>query len=148
MSEGSRSSSYGDENDLNLHSFIGISRGANRAMKRASGIFREHGLTTMQFAVLEVLYHKGDLKIGEIIEKILSTGGNMTVVIRNLEKQGYITKVVDPKDKRSMLIDLSDSGKNLIDDCFNKHMEYVKSSLQDLSKEDKNIVIDILRKVK
>jgi len=41
---------------------------------------------------MEALYHLGDLKICEIIEKTLSTSGNMTVVIRNLEKESYITR--------------------------------------------------------
>lgn len=60
------------------------------------------GLTSSQFAVLEALYNKGDLKICEIIEKILTTSGNITVVIKNLEKEEFISKYPDPEDKRSM----------------------------------------------
>ena len=90
---------YGEENDLNLKVVIGISR-ANQAIQKHSAVtFKEGGLTTAQFAVLEALYHKGTLTIQEIINSILSTGGNMTVVINNLEKEKLVERLVNPEDK-------------------------------------------------
>ncbi|NRT71882.1 DNA-binding MarR family transcriptional regulator [Clostridium beijerinckii] len=63
--------------------------------------------------MLEVLYHKGDLRVGEILEKTLSTGGNMTVIIDNLAKDNLIERRPDPKDMRASLISISEKGKNL-----------------------------------
>ena len=53
-----------------------------------SETFKADGLTPTQFSVLDVLYSKGPMKIGELLESILATSGNMTVVIRNMEKKG------------------------------------------------------------
>lgn len=52
-----------------------------------SETFKADGLTPTQFSVLDVLYSKGPMKIGELLESILATSGNMTVVIRNMEKK-------------------------------------------------------------
>ncbi|NRT87461.1 DNA-binding MarR family transcriptional regulator [Clostridium beijerinckii] len=60
-----------------------------------------------------MLYHKGDLRVSEILEKTLSTGGNMTVVIDNLAKDNLIERRPNPKDRRASLISLSEKGKNL-----------------------------------
>lgn len=54
---------------------------------KVSESYKEFELTPTQFAVLDVLYAKGTLKIGELINSMLATSGNMTVVIKNMEKR-------------------------------------------------------------
>lgn len=138
---------YGEENDLNLKVVIGISR-ANQAIQKHSAVtFKEGGLTTAQFAVLEALYHKGTLTIQEIINSILSTGGNMTVVINNLEKEKLVERLVNPEDKRSSLIEITGKGKKIIEDIFPNHLQSLKEEFQVLTKEEKQTLIAILKKL-
>lgn len=138
---------YGEENELNLKVVIGVSR-ANQAIQKHSAVtFKEGGLTTAQFAVLEALYHKGTLTIQEIIKSILSTGGNMTVVIHNLEKEKLIERHVNPEDKRSSLIEITDKGKKIIEEIFPNHLQGLKEEFQILTKEEKQTLITILKKL-
>lgn len=138
---------YVEENDLNLKVVIGISR-ANQAIQKHSAVtFKEGGLTTAQFAVLEALYHKGTLTIQEIINSILSTGGNMTVVINNLEKEKLVERLVNPEDKRSSLIEITGKGKKIIEDIFPNHLQSLKEEFQVLTKEEKQTLIAILKKL-
>lgn len=65
-----------------------------------SETFKADGLTPTQFSVLDVLYSKGPMKIGELLESILATSGNMTVVIRNMEKKGWVTRTTSPKSRK------------------------------------------------
>ena len=89
--------SYGKENDTNLKAFIGLSRTTQALHRRAGAIFNQGGLTSAQFCSAgRRLYHKGDLTINEIIDSILSTSGNMTVVINNLEKDAMIERNPNP----------------------------------------------------
>src|SRR5690554_6115814 len=81
--------SYGADNDLNLKALVTLSRCFQSVRRREMRTIKQVGLTAAQFGVLEILYHKGNLRIGEILEGTLSTGGNMTVVIENLEKTGF-----------------------------------------------------------
>ncbi len=138
---------YGEENDLNLKVVIGISR-ANQAIQKQSAVtFKEGGLTTAQFAVLEALYHKGTLTIQEIIKSILSTGGNMTVVINNLEKEKLIERHVNPEDKRSSLIEITQKGKKIIEEIFPNHLQSLKEVFKVLTIEEKQVLISILKKL-
>lgn len=138
---------YGEENDLNLKVVIGISR-ANQAIQKQSAVtFKGGGLTTAQFAVLEALYHKGTLTIQEIINSILSTGGNMTVVINNLEKEKLVERHINPEDKRSNLIEITEKGKNIIEEIFPNHLQSLKEEFQVLTKEEKQTLITILKKL-
>ncbi|MCR1955016.1 MarR family transcriptional regulator [Clostridioides mangenotii] len=142
-----KNNSYGKENDLNLKTLIALTRSTNKLNRRSNTVFRNHGLSTMQFAVLEVLYHKGDLRIGEIIEKILATGGNMTVVINNLVKEGMVEKYTDPKDSRSNIIHITDKGKSKIEEIFPEHLLDLDDFLKNISSEEKHKLIDILKKL-
>lgn len=67
-----------------------------------SETFKADGLTPTQLSVLDVLYSKGPMKIGELLESILATSGNMTVVIRNMEKKGWVTRTTSPKSRKPL----------------------------------------------
>lgn len=139
--------SYGETHDLNLKSIIAISRAAQVLHRNAAKTFKEGGLTLAQFSVLESLYHKGDMRICQIIEKTLSTGGNMTVVIDNLVKLGMIHKFVDPDDRRATMIRLSDTGRSLIEEIFPKHLQETEVLFEPLSNEEKETLIALLKKL-
>lgn len=139
--------SYGDSNDLNLKVFVRMSRATQAVQKRAANIFSKGGLTTSQFAVIEALYHKGDLTINEIIESILTTSGNITVVINNLQKAQLVGKCTNPEDKRSCLISITEKGKKKVEEIFPKHLKDLEESLDILSAEEKQFLITILKKI-
>jgi MarR family 2-MHQ and catechol resistance regulon transcriptional repressor len=139
--------SYGELSDLNLKTLIALTRGTQKVNKKEYRTIKEGGLTVSQFAVLEILYHKGDLRICEILEKALATGGNMTVVIDNLVKEGLVIRCNDPKDRRVNLISITEKGRQLISDIFPKHVENINEIFSVLTTEEKNTLIGILKKL-
>lgn len=142
-----REALYGHAHAQDLELVITLNRAANGHNRRAAEVFRRHGLTTMQFAVLEVLYHRGDLKIGEIIAKILSTGGNMTVVVNNLERDGMVARRVHPEDSRASLISITDRGRGKIEALFPEYLEVIGTFFRALSEKEKDVVAQSLRRV-
>lgn len=138
---------YGELSDLNLKALISLSRCNQTVNKRTYNTMKKGGLTISQFAVLEVLYHKGDLRISEIIEKILSTSGNMTVVVDNLEKENLVKRCPDPMDRRASLISITEAGKNLIEEIFPKHLENINELFNVLTLEEKKNLITTLKKL-
>ena len=140
-------STYGEVVDLNLKALIALSRCTHDVHKKEYKTIKEGGLTVSQFAVLEILYHKGDLRISEIIEKILSTGGNMTVVLDNLAKVNLVKRCTDPKDRRVNLISITDEGRSLISDIFPKHIENINGIFSNLTSEEKINLISLLKKL-
>lgn len=137
-----------NEDDLALHTLV-VFRRAERKLQSVEGkVVKAHHLTPMQFGVLEVLYTKGPLHVGDIIEKMLSTSGNMTVVIKNMEREGYICREEDPKDKRSFLISLTSKGREKIEEVLPEHVAHIKETFQILTKDEQKELINILKKFK
>ena len=136
------------ETNLNLSTLVVFTRAEQKIHKMEYETMKAGGLTSSQFAVLEALYNKGDLRICEIIEKILTTSGNITVVIKNLEKDELIIKYPDPEDKRSMIISLTDKGRKIMDDIFPKHVENINEIFNILTIEEKLELKKILKKFK
>lgn len=138
---------YGEENQLNLKLVIGFSRSALSLHRNTQRLVSEYGLTLPQFGVLEALYHLGSLRICDIIEKTLSTSGNMTVVIRNLEIDGLIHRFQDPQDKRVFRIEITEKGRGIIADLFPKHLEDLEKILQRLDPDEKEELLRLMKKM-
>lgn len=139
--------SYGHDSDLNLKTLVVLSRGTQSVRKKEIQTIKLGGLTPSQFGVLEVLYHKGDLRISEIIQKMLSTGGNMTVIIDNLEKDGLIKRYQSSDDRRSTIVSLTDKGKTLIEAIFPTHLENINNIFNVLNEDEKKTLIKLMKKL-
>lgn len=138
---------YGELSNLNLKTLIALTRSTQNVHKREYKTIKEGGLTVSQFGVLEILWHKGDLRVSEIIDKTLSTGGNMTVVIDNLVKDNLVMRYSDPKDKRVNLISITRKGRDLISEIFPKHLENVNEIFSILTSEEKRNLVSLLKKL-
>lgn len=142
-----KSRDYGKDNNINLSIVIGFARNYLSLERAAQRMLSGFNLTLTQFSVLETLYHLGDMRINLLIEKTLTTAGNMTVVIRNLEKGGLISRYPDPADKRASMICLSKKGKNLISKVFPIHLENLSLELNKLTPNEKEQLVFLLKKL-
>lgn len=116
---------------------------------KVSESFREFGLTPTQFGVLDVLFAKGGaMKIGELIDSMLATSGNMTVVIKNMEKNGWVTRTTCPTDKRAYLVTLTEAGRDLIQKALPAHIVVVEETFSVLTEEEQEQLIELLKKFK
>lgn len=135
------------EENINLKVVIGLRRAVNKLSKYETLAIKEAGLTMAQFGVLEALYNKGDLSVSKIIEKTLSTSGNMTVVIENLRKAGYITKYPCPTDKRISIISITKKGSDIIASIFPMHTDNIARALVSLDAKEKEQLVRLLKKL-
>lgn len=135
------------EDNINLKTLIALSRCSQNVHKREFETMKKGGLTVSQFAVLEVLYHKGDLRVSEILDKILATGGNMTVVIENLIKERLVKRNIDINDRRVNIISITDKGRDLMSQIFPEHVENINTIFNVLSTEEKQTLIRLLKKL-
>ncbi len=138
---------YGKENELNMKLTIALARTSSSEDRLTQNFLRPFDLTLSQFGVMEALYHLGDMKICELIEKTLSTSGNMTVVIRNLEASAYVTRYISTEDKRVSKIALTQKGHDLIEKIFPLHMDSLKSYFENLEDIEKEQLLMLLKKL-
>lgn len=139
--------SYGEHQDKVLRTVVQLHRTQNKIASSEAKFFLEHGLTYNQFKVLEVLYHRGDLSIGEITKLTISTPGNTTVVVKNLKRDGWITSIVNDKDKRSTLLSIEQKGREIIEGIFSDHIKNLENNMSVLDDEELDTLCKLLRKV-
>lgn len=113
---------------------------------KTSETFRSLGLTPTQFSVLDVLYAKGEMTIGQLVDNILATSGNMTLVLNNMEKNGWIKRQKSSCDGRAFTISLTDKGIELIEKALPAHIERVEEVFAVLSEDEQEQLITLLKK--
>lgn len=136
------------KHSLDLKTMIVLNKAIRSIRPYESKASKENGLTPTQFAVLETLYSKGQLRIQDLIDKMLATSGNMTVVIKNMVRDGWIVRTCDPNDRRSFLVDLTDEGRLKIEETLPTHIDAVSHAMSVLEEQDKEELIRILKKFK
>lgn len=141
-------SGLSEDEKLSLKTLVVLNKATKTMHKHESEVMKRYGLSIFQFGVLEAIYSKGAMNIQSIIDSMLSSSGNMTVVIRNLERDGYLIRTRDVKDKRSVLIDLSTKGKEVIDLMWQEHVDNICRLMSVLTREDKLRLIETLKKFK
>lgn len=139
--------SYGKNADRSMQTWMQLLRAYTKIRANEVAYITSFGITMNQFEVLEVLYHRGDLTVGAITKLIMSTPGNVTVVIRNLKRDGYITSLPDPSDKRASILSLTEKGKGLIEKVFPGHAKNFEGYFEALSDEETDTLFTLLRKL-
>ncbi len=117
---------YGKKADMALSMWVKLARAADTCANITAKDIDRYGLTTPQFGIIETLGHLGQMKIGEMCSKKLTTGGNMTVVIDNLEKLGLVERIKDSEDRRAYFIRLTKSGEDKFNEMFPAHARFVE----------------------
>ena len=126
--------------------YISMSRVINTLRRENNKLILKHDLTLGQFAVMEALYSKGRLSTGEVMEKILTTSGNIPVIVKNLEKDGFITRKQDESDKRRFILDLTDKGKNLMDEIVPENLKFMDELISLWDDDEKEELIILMNK--
>ncbi|HUE01602.1 MAG TPA: MarR family transcriptional regulator [Bryobacteraceae bacterium] len=110
---------------------------AMRALTRyaAAGI-EETGLGLSDFAVLEVLLHKGPLPVNTIGPIVDLTPGSISIAVDRLFEKGLVSRVESAEDRRVRIVALTPRGKDLIVSAFRKHSGQMKRVFSELSPEE------------
>ena len=138
---------YGKKTDLALTTWVKLARAFASFNKRSTDNIRTFGLTQPQFSVIEALGHLGPLKVGEICGKMLVSGGNMTLVLDNIEKLGYIERIHSKEDRRAINVQLTRQGQEIFDKIFSSHAEHISKLMSVLTIEEQKLLGDLLKKL-
>lgn len=116
-----------------LNTFIKLTRAAESVNNRLKNLLSKEGLTVGQFGILESLFHLGPLCQKDLAKKLLKSGGNVTMVIDNLEKQGLVFRKRGEIDRRFFSIHLTNEGKTLIQKIFPRQLRAITDEMNILS---------------
>lgn len=136
-----------EKEKLALEAMIKLVRCADSLLYATKESYSRAGLTESQFGVLEALYHLGPMSQKEIGGKILKSKGNLTMVIDNLVKSGFVLRSQQPADKRYYSIRISPSGEKLIRQVFPEHVKGVVSAMSVLNPDEQTQLAALCKKL-
>lgn len=121
---------------------------AAKAVEKADRIsIAGTGLKPSDFAIMEVLLHRGPLPINTIGEKVLLTSGSMTAAINRLEKRGFVTRIKDLTDGRCFHVHLTENGRQVIQQAYTKHASNLEKIAAVLTAEERMNLVRLLKKI-
>jgi len=112
---------------------------------RASVAQLELGLT--DFAVLEMLLHKGPQPVNTIGKRVLLTSGSITTAIDRLESRDLVHRMPHPQDQRTRMVHLTAEGRRVIARAFQVHARDMEETVKVLNSEERIELVRLLKKL-
>jgi MarR family 2-MHQ and catechol resistance regulon transcriptional repressor len=134
------------EIDIDLKLFVVFSKAARAFADRKMADIAKYGLNPTEFAVLELLYHKGDVPMQQIGEKILITSGSITYVVDKLEKKQLLQRKPSATDRRISYAAITPAGTALMDELFPGHRTVIADMFSLFTDTEKQQLIDQLKR--
>lgn len=116
-----------------LNTYIKLTRASESVSSRIHRHLDVAKLTISQFGVLEALLHLGPLYQRDLAEKLLKSGGNITLVIDNLEKRDLVKRDRQLHDRRCIIVSLTEKGQQLISEIFPSHVAAIVKEMSILT---------------
>lgn len=128
-----------------LDLWVVLSRAHAAIQAHAAAHVAQHDLTLGEFGVLEALYHKGPLLLGEVQRKVLVTSGGMTFLVNRLEARGLVERRDCPGDRRARHVALTEQGRRLIARIFPEHAAVIRRAMDGLTQRERREAAALLR---
>jgi len=132
---------------LSLKLFVVLTRALDAVRKSIEKEIRSYGLNPTEFAVLELLYNKGEQSAQKIGEKVLIASSSITYVVDKLEKKDLILRTHYSEDRRIINVSITDAGRKMMDEIFPEHTKGVQRILEGLDTVEKEEMISQLKKL-
>lgn len=135
------------DEELSLKLFVILTRTLEAIKNRVKEDIKSFGLNPTEFAVLELIYNKGEQPIQKIGEKVLIASSSITYVVDKLEKKKLLERKPCPDDRRIILASITQAGTEWMDDIFPKHKVAIQEILGGLETQEKEQMMHQLKKL-
>lgn len=127
----------GTKGEINaLDIAIKLLRASDNLVSKMSNELSTEGITLSQFGIMDAIYHLGPLSQSVLGKKISKSGGNVTHVIDNMERQELVIRKRGIKDRRNFEIHLTKKGKRMFEQIFPRQVELIKDYFKILNNDE------------
>jgi MarR family 2-MHQ and catechol resistance regulon transcriptional repressor len=130
-----------------LKLWVVLSRAHAAITDRASAHIAQYGMTLAEFGVIEALYHKGPLLLGEVQRKLLVSSGGVTYLVDRLERRGFVRRDACLEDRRARYAVLTDEGTAFVARVFAEHATAIHEAMAGLDRDEQIVATGLLRKL-
>jgi DNA-binding MarR family transcriptional regulator len=107
------------------------------------------GITLPRFDLMAQLErHPEGLRMGELSKRMMVTGGNVTGIADQLEREELVVRVPDPQDGRAYMLKLTPRGRTVFVEMAAVHEGWVADLFRDVAAADKATMIALLDTMK
>jgi len=99
-------------------------------------VVKESGLTPAQMHAIEIVGHQESLRMKELAQKLGVTTGTLTVMTDRLEQNGLISRRPNKKDRRSIVVGLTEKGQKYFEEHHKMHLELTREITSSLSENE------------
>ena len=92
--------------------------------------------------------HPEGLKMSELSRLLMVTGGNVTAIVDQLEKEGLVERLAEPTDRRAFRIRLTRAGERSFADMAHAHETWIVELLSGLSRKEHEELLKLLARLK
>jgi len=133
------------ETEPALKLWVVLSRAHASIYAHAVAHAADHGLSLAEFAILEALYHRGRMVLGEIQRRILVSSGGITFLVDRLAQKQLVVRQECPEDRRAKYVALTREGTRLIRALFPSHARTLALAMRGLTDEEQREAARLLR---
>ena len=133
--------------DPALHLWVVLARAHRAIQAHATADAARHGLTLAEFGILEALWHKGRLLLGELGQTILVSSGGITFLVDRLEGRGLVAREECEEDRRARYAVLTREGERLVERIFPEHAQRIKAVLGGLEPAEQREAAELLKRL-
>lgn len=130
-----------------LKLFVILARAFSAINEHATADAREDGLSLGEFAVLELLYHRGQTLLGDIQRRILVSSGGITFLVDRLVDKGLVERRECEGDRRARYAALTREGQRLMKRSFPRHAARLARAVAGLSLTDQREATRLLKQL-
>lgn len=130
-----------------LKLWVVLSRAHAAIQRQATADVSRHGLSLGEFGILEALYHKGPLLLGDVQRKLLVSSGGITYLVDRLERRGLVRRRPCREDRRATYAELTEEGQLFIGRIFPEHARRLERATAGLSERERQRAVVLLRKL-
>jgi MarR family 2-MHQ and catechol resistance regulon transcriptional repressor len=129
------------------HVWLVLMKAYRSVQRHAEASIAALDLGLSDFVVLEMLLHKGPMKVNDIGRKVDLTSGSITTAVDRLEGRGLVSRQVNKEDSRSRIVHLTGKGRTLILAAFAAHTAAMEKAASGLDLKERAGLIALLKKL-
>ena len=132
--------------------FMHILRVGDESFRAASETFKHHCVSHGRFIVMMNLYDKEngithELSAAEIADRSCVTRATVTGLVDGLEKEGIVVRSTDPRDRRMVVVKLTQAGIDLMDSILPMHFRMIRRLMSVYNAEERKQLLQLLEKL-
>ena len=130
-----------------IHLWLVLMKAHRTLARYARSSIEPLGLGLSEFAILELLLHRGRQPVNEIGRRIDLSSGAITSAVDRLEAQGLVVRSSDMEDRRTRWVSLTPKGTARIREVFGAHKQKMDGVAGSLTKAERETLIDLVKKL-